>query len=238
MMKKLLEKTDFLAGIFAIIAVIAIICEVAFGGFTKESVVGGIKDITGILVDVFVLIVAASVFVKKKSKNITSILENSINKWGEDNLPLIFKVEGFKQAQNSAYTQGFALLQNPREYITMLKKKLNPNHPEWSKYASYSSGVTGKFIDMPSVEAMTSNKFDICIVMTQSHFKNMTDFDKIFLGIKDCIDTKYGEVIKIYSVGNEYKFKIEFQQEIKTKDDVHILIEILNYILSLVKVVA
>ena len=56
-MKKLLEKTDFLAGIFAVIAVFAIICEIFFEGFTKESIVGGLKDITGILVDILVLVV-------------------------------------------------------------------------------------------------------------------------------------------------------------------------------------
>lgn len=65
MMKRLLEKTDLLAGIFAVISVAAIICEVAFGGFTKESIVGAIKDISGILVDVLVLIIAASVFIRK-----------------------------------------------------------------------------------------------------------------------------------------------------------------------------
>ena len=37
-MKKFLEeKHDILAGIFGVLAVIAIICEVAFGGFTKEG---------------------------------------------------------------------------------------------------------------------------------------------------------------------------------------------------------
>ena len=236
-MKKILEKTDLLAGIFAIMAVVAIICEVAFASFTKESIASGIKDMSGILVDILVLIVATSVFVKKKTRNITAILENSIEKWGNDNLPLVFKVEGFKQAQNSTYTQGFALLQNPREYITVLKKNLNPNHPEWSKYASYSSGITGKFIDMPSAESMTSGKFDICIVMTQSHFRNMPDFDKTFSGIIDCIDANYKDVIKIYSIGKEFKFKIEFKQEIKTQEDIDILIEVLDYIVSLVKVV-
>ena len=82
-MKKLLEKTDLLAGIFAVSAFVAIVCEIAFGGFTKESVVGGIKDISGILVDVLVLIVAASVLVHKpvnfKAK-FNSAMDNLKNK--------------------------------------------------------------------------------------------------------------------------------------------------------------
>ena len=64
-MKKLLEKTDLLAGIFAVVAFVAIVCEIAFGGFTKESIAGGIKDMSGILVDVLVLVIAASVLIRK-----------------------------------------------------------------------------------------------------------------------------------------------------------------------------
>lgn len=66
MMKKFIEeKHDLLAGIFAILALIAIVCEVALGGFTKEGFVGGLKDISGILIDVLVLVVAASVLIRK-----------------------------------------------------------------------------------------------------------------------------------------------------------------------------
>ena len=238
-MKKFIEeKHDLLAGILAAMALIAIVCEVAFGGFAKESIVGGIKDISGILIDVLVLLIAASTFIKKKQKSIVSMLDDSIEKWGNKNLPLIFKVEGFKQAQNSSYTQGFALLQNPRDYITVLKKNLTPAHPEWQKYASYSSNITGKFLDMPSSVAMTTGKFDLCIVMSQSHFKNMPDFEKAFLGIIECINDHYKEILTAYQLGKDFKFKIDFKQEIKTQDDIDALIEMLDYILSLVKVVA
>ena len=237
-MKKLLEKTDLLAGIFALAAFVAIVCEIAFGGFTRESIAGGIKDMAGILVDVLVLIIAASTFLKKKNKNIVSMLDSALEDWGDKNLPLVFKVEGFKQAQNSSYTQGFSLLQNPRDYITVLKKNLNPSHPEWAKYASYSSSVTGKFIDMPSTISMTNGKFDISIVMSQSHFKNMPDFENAFSGIVECVNENYRDVLTAYPIGKEYKFKIEFMQEIKTQDDINAFIEVLDYIVSLVKVVA
>ena len=237
-MKKVLEKTDFLAGIFAVVAIIAIVCEVAFGGFTKESVVGGIKDISGILVDVLVLIIATSVFVKKKVSKITEVLEKSIEDWGKENEPLVFKVEGFKQAQNSIYTQGFALLQNPREYVSLLKINLNSEHPEWLKYASYSSKFTGKFIDMPSTEVMTSGSFDICVVMNQTHFKNMSDFENTFSDIIGCVNNNYKNVVKASQISKELKFTVHFDQKIQTKDDIDTLIEVLDYIVSLVKVVA
>lgn len=65
-MKKFIEeKHDLLAGIFAALALVAIVCEVAFGGFTKEGFIGGLKDISGIFIDVLVLLVAASVLIRK-----------------------------------------------------------------------------------------------------------------------------------------------------------------------------
>ena len=87
-MKKLLEKTDLLAGIFAIVAVAAIICEVSFGGFTKESIVSGIKDITGIIVDVLVFVVAASVLLRKPM-DFKEKFRREMNKIAEKRLSLI-----------------------------------------------------------------------------------------------------------------------------------------------------
>lgn len=237
-MKKLLEKTDLLAGVFAVIAFVAIVCEIVLGGFTTESIAGGIKDMSGILVDVLVLLVAASVFIKKKHKNIASMLESAVEEWGNNNQPLIFKVEGYKQAQGSSYTQGFALLQNPREYINVLEENLHPGHPDWLKYASYSSRITGKFIDLPSYEEMTKEPFDISVVMTQSHFKNMESFESIFYGIRRNIKNKYAGVLEIMDAGKEHKIKMHFNQAIKTEDDIDLLIEVFDYIVSLVKVVA
>ena len=65
-MKKFIEeKHDLLAGIVAVVAVISIICEVAFADFTMDSIVAGIKDVTGILIDFLVLIVAASALIRR-----------------------------------------------------------------------------------------------------------------------------------------------------------------------------
>ena len=65
-MKKIIdEKHDLLAGLFAVVAIVAIVCEVVFGGFAKDNIAGGIKDISGILIDVLVLFVAASALIRK-----------------------------------------------------------------------------------------------------------------------------------------------------------------------------
>ncbi len=89
-MKKLLEKSDLLAGIFAVIAVVAIMCEVVFGGFTKESVVGGIKDIMGITVDILVLLVAASALIRKPL-NFRKAFTEAMNEITEKYNPLLIE---------------------------------------------------------------------------------------------------------------------------------------------------
>ena len=66
-MKKFIEeKHDLLVSIFASVAMIAIIFEVVINDFSKESIIAGVKDISGIFIDVLVLLVAASVFLGKK----------------------------------------------------------------------------------------------------------------------------------------------------------------------------
>ena len=85
---------------------------------------------------------------------------------------------------------------------------------------------------------MTNGKFDISIVMAQSHFKNMPDFENAFSGIVECVNENYRDVLTAYPIGKEYKFKIEFKQEIKTQDDINAFVDVLDYIVSLVKVVA
>lgn len=45
-------------------------------------------------------------------------------------------------------------------------------------------------------------------------------------------------IVEIKNVGKEYKFNMFFKQAIQTQDDIDILIEILDYIMSLVKVIA
>ena len=65
-MKKIIEeKHDLLAGIFAVLAVGAIICEIVFADFSKDSIVAGIKDVSGILIDVLVLLIAAGALFHK-----------------------------------------------------------------------------------------------------------------------------------------------------------------------------
>ena len=55
-------------GIFGMIALIAIVCEMAMAGFDKMAVIGGIKDIAGTLITIVMLFVAIRALNPKQKK--------------------------------------------------------------------------------------------------------------------------------------------------------------------------
>lgn len=66
------KKIDFeivIGGVFGVIAIVAIIAEMIIGGFSAESIAGGVKDIAGTIVAVLVLIATWVALHPKKEKN-------------------------------------------------------------------------------------------------------------------------------------------------------------------------
>ena len=221
----------FAGGTFGIIAIIAAIIEFSLPDY--GAIAGCIKDIFGTLVVVVVLFAS----IKFRAFGIESVLKNAVEDWGADNAPLIFKIESYEAAQGSSYSQGFALLQKPRDYVSLVKRNLKNGTEEWNKYAKYSRGnhLTGKFIDMPSYKEMTHRNFSISIGMKQKHFSDIPDFQIIFKDIVDAVDQRDG--VKARPIGQSAEFVLEFD-EIRTKGDVENFVDTLNFILSLVKVIA
>ncbi len=224
-------------GILGIIAILAALAEMFFNGFNAASVMGAVKDISGTLITV-VLLVAFIKSLPRKPKDLPAILEQAVEEWGEDNCPLIFKTENYVPAQNSTYTQGFVLLQNPREYVSLVNKKLDRDNPERKKYAQYGNGKhTGKFLDFPSYEAMTLDGFSVLIVMEQSHFKNMPEINSIVESIVLAIGSRGEGKISAKRVGSSNKIRLECSK-IESVQDVESFVDTLDFVLSLVKVVA
>lgn len=206
-MKKLLEKTDFLAGILAIIAVIAIICEVAFGGFTKESIVGGIKDITGIVVDVLVLIVAASVFIRK---------------------PLNFK-DKFKEAMNSITDKYSPLLVEDKEEKTIRYNIANNSDALFSGEANGAERIFQLDKNNPEEICFYINKsfFDR---------QGGNDFDAQLIAnqITVRLTAVYKNYdIRPFKNKNNYAIRVKFNKTMNSKEDIDMLIDLIDYTILL-----
>lgn len=96
--KKGMSKEIVFGAIFGTIAIIAIICEMAFDGFSKEAIAGGIKDISGTVVAVLVFLSAWIALHPRKAKtfDFESELLNRLRLWKEEHNNLIF----FKDEEN------------------------------------------------------------------------------------------------------------------------------------------
>ena len=232
-----MERDEKLWGsIFGIVAILAAIVEMCINGIDAGSIAGAIKDIAGTAV-VFVVLAAFINNLPKKPKNLVDILEKNVEDWGSDNAPLIFKTEGYVAAQNSAYTQGFVLLQNPKSYISLANNKLDKDHPEWKKYAQYGNGkLTGKFLDLPSYEAMLNADFDIMVVMEQSHFKNMPEIDDVIKEIVNAVNVRDGSKFRAERVGKANKIRFSCGK-IASIQDVEEFVDMLDFVLSFVKII-
>lgn len=228
---------DFWGSLFGIIAIVAAVVEMVLGGFSTDSVVACIKDVAGTAVVIFVLI-AFLRNLPKKTRKLEEKLKKDIEDWGTVNAPLIFKTENYVAAQNTEFEQGFVLLQDPRSYVSLSNSKIDKNNPEWIKYAQYGNGkLTGKFLDLPSYQFMTQNDFNAMITMEQSHFKNMPEIDSIIKDIVAAINTRSGRRIHAERVGTSNKIRLVCKK-IETVDAKDHFVDILDFILSLVKVVA
>ena len=220
-----------LGGVFGVVAIIAAIFEYKLGD--NGAVAGLIKDVFSTAVVVVLLFAAVP---PRKPKKMDKILEEKIEKWGMDNAPLIFKVENFVCAKEQQYTQGFSLLQNPTKYISLLD--LKQGNPEWHTFADYHSKQTGKFLDLPSYKDMVSKEFNISFVLEQKHFKEKESISTIINDLVDSTNNRFEKSgIEAKRLGNSGKFTVSFSSPIKNKKDIEFFISVIDFVLSLVKVI-
>lgn len=231
------KKELIYGGLFVSIASVCAVGEMIAGGVCLSSVFGCVKDIFGALIDVVLL--ACLVMKSKKPKNIAELLEREVEKWGDDNSPLIFKItSGYQAAKEYDYCkQGFCLLAHPNEYPE-LSVSLKKDSDEWKQYSNGNKGnrKTGKLFEFPAYNTMTEESFKIHALMTQEHFDN-ADLENTVKNIVFAINSRFNE----YGIKANKKGKAEFIiecTEIKTKEDIEHFVGMLDYTLSLIKVVA
>lgn len=129
------------------------------------------------------------------------------------------------------------MLQNPKSYVS-LANNIKFDSPEWHKYAKYGNGaLTGKFLDMPEYKTMTESDHELLFVMEQDHFKKSieSDYNSIIDDIITAINSR-SDKITASRVGASYKIRLSCPK-IETDKDVELLVETLDFILSLIKVV-
>ncbi len=87
-MKKMDNET-LKAGIIAVIAFVAIVCELVFGGISTVSIASAVKDAAGILVDIMVFFLAFKALVKRDDETFRGKLETAMEEIEKSYAPLI-----------------------------------------------------------------------------------------------------------------------------------------------------
>ena len=104
---KNLDNETLLGGIFGVVALAAIICEMVIGDFDNASVAGGIKDISGTIVTIIMLFVAIKALrpEKKKAENFDEVLELRMNEIVKKYNPIIsfYATEDIKGKEMKRY---------------------------------------------------------------------------------------------------------------------------------------
>jgi len=236
-MDKMERDEKLWGGILGIIAILAAIAEMFINGPDAASFVGAVKDVSGTLI-VVILLVAFLKNLPRKPKDLTEILEKAVEDWGLDNAPLIFKAEGYVAAKGTDYTQGFVLLQDPTKYVTLIAENLNKESASWSSYARYENNSrTGKFINLPSYKDMAQDKFDVLIFMEQAIFSKNKDINEIITKLASAITIRFQDRgISAERVGQSQKIRIKCKR-IENNQDVAAFVDSLDFVLSLVKVI-
>lgn len=205
-MKKIIEeKHDMLAGIVAIVAVVAIVSEMALGGFAKENIAGGIKDISGIIIDVLVLLVAASALIRK---------------------PIDFK-EQFKKAMGEIQDKYSPLLvEDKKEGVIRYNIASNSN----ALFVGEGTGYERIFEldeNRPENICFYVNKsfFD---KKGGSEFNASSIANEIALCLAG-VDAFKDFKIKPFQIKTNYGIRIEFREPMKYKDDIETLITLIDY---------
>ena len=236
-MRKVIDKIGFetlFGGLFGLIAIIAIICEMAVAGFDAASIAGGIKDIASTIVIVMVFAIAIKNFIKNQPKKLVDKLNAAVAEWGNNNCPLIFKTTDF--APVDTYEQGFTILREPKQFLDFPELQYNVENETVAKYASQKSKNTGKFIDMPSYQAMVSGRFNIKLNFIQSHFAERADG---FKDVAQSINLRFSAVgIEAQKPTDKAQQFVISVPQITNDDDINQFVDLLDFILTLLKIIA
>lgn len=223
-----MEKKDkieiFFGGAMGIVAIIAAIVE----HYSGSNMAGCVKDVSGTLVVVAILFAS----IKIPSFGIRNKLEETVEKWGMENAPLILKATNWGATDGTK--QGFKILQGQKDFTDRIVIPLNKDGEEWKKLADYNNKKTGRFIAMPSYDEMIANGFKITIYTNQTHFERLENFEDNFSNLILAINARYPECAT--RQGSQYIMDLSFEK-ISNIDDIEKLVKVLDFVMSVIKVI-
>ncbi|MBR6513827.1 MAG: hypothetical protein IKT46_03225 [Clostridia bacterium] len=210
-----INKENLIAGLIAVVALAAIICEVIFGGVSTVSVAAAIKDMTGIIVDVIVFVVAFKVFIKREDVGFRGQLEKAMEEIENSYAPLI-------KEHKAKDTNEKDVLKN-QEYIRYdLAKKVN------SLFGEECNDYMRFF------ELKSESPEDIKFFVRKKFFGEPFEPERIASHIKGFCERKYGQYKVTYALDKDgANITISFGKVMETAEDINSITAIVDDVLFL-----
>ena len=192
-------------GIFAVIAIVAIVVEVVLSRFTLDGIVAGVKDVSGTLVEVAVFWIAVKALLpKKKDQSFDSVFTAEMERLSERYFPLIEKRD---EAEHLYYL------------ASHLKAIVNNTPGEYHKFFQLTKSC--KTIEL----ALTKTVF-VGRGGSDELYAQMKE--KIVLSISQKL-TRY-EIVKNCEVGTS-SLKITFKEKLETAEHAKMLVDIIDTVM-------
>lgn len=231
-------KVDFetkLGGFFGIVACLAIFVEMILAGFTADSIVGGVKDISGTMVAILVLVVAVrKIRPGYKKETFGSVLAEELEDFEKRSQPLVHKAKDYDRENGYRYyliTRMDRILYASTAEIEEIK----------NKGAINSGTMNGKFFDL-----IVNDEIKLFFYLNASTFKDRAkvegkDYGDVLasLGpaISNCINkqspgryeatpSKDGKIITI-------SFTKELDSQNRKPEHAREIAKLINYVLTL-----
>ncbi len=215
-MFKKFDKEKKIAGIVACVALIAIICELAFSGISTVSIAAAIKDIAGIFVDITVLLLAFKVFFKKEEEN-----------------DIRFKIETAMEKIEKSYSP--LIKEHIAQDTNLRDKAKNEEYIRYDIAKNVNSLFGVKCNDyLRFFEILSQSPKSITFYIRSKFFGKSFDPEKIALRIKGFCEKNYEKCETTYELDKDgSNITISFGKVLSTEKDIDTLISIIDDVLLL-----
>lgn len=221
---KRLERETLWGGIFALIAIVAIITEMILAGLTAESIAGAVKDISGTIVALMVFWVAAKHVLKqmKESKTFEDRLKKALDEWQQDHANMVVRKEQYDHEKTG-------------EPATCFSFGLKTNISDF--YRNAETNNTGWFLRMPLLK---KENYQNGNVILKFHLNKGTFFEGMEMS-KEELSAGYNRLNKLFvafinsnyvnlaeATGKDQDILVTIKNPVVTSDDIDNLISIIN----------
>lgn len=210
-----INKENLIAGTIAIIALIAIICEVIFGGVSPASIAAAVKDTTGIIIDIMVFVFAFKALVKKENISFRGQLENAMEEIEKSYTPLIQKHKA-KETNESDFLKN-------QEFIRY----------DLAKNVDALFGAECKDY-MRFFELKAHSPKQITFFVRKKFFGEPFEPEKIATHVKGFCERKYNQYTTTYSLDKDgANITISFGKALENTKDIKEILSIVDDVLFL-----